>query len=423
MKNNVQDNKKGQVAQRVDELKEIKKQKDNGKIFALPFDNYPKLKLSVPGVVPGMITCVTAASGVGKTQFAKALFVREPLEYAMKNNIDLKILYFALEESKQEFIDTMICNYISEKCDVEMDVLMLQGYRTNSLDQSMIDLIKKHMHDIENLLSRVEIVDTVYNPTGIYYYCRDHADRNGTHHHEDRKFIYNQDDGTTKTTINKVYSHYTPNKPNQFTIVVVDHISLLTPETDKDTGKKMNLHQTMAHWSTNYCLKQLTKNWNWAVVNIQQQEQSGEKEQFTNSGQSIVKKTMPTLAGLANNKELQRDYKVVFGVYSPDRHGFDDFADQNIRIFRDKYRAVVVLKNRFGSPNKIHSFLFNGATNSFKELPSGKIIINGSKKENPDIQRFHDEANILNGRVKPKGKRSLSGPTAPVRKNFGKTIE
>ena len=43
-----------------------------------------------------MITMITAASGVGKTQLAKALAVREPLEYARKHDVNLKILYFAL---------------------------------------------------------------------------------------------------------------------------------------------------------------------------------------------------------------------------------------------------------------------------------------------------------------------------------------
>ncbi len=423
MKNN--DNKPGKVVNRVSELEEIKKQKDSGKVFALPFENYPKLSESVPGVVPGMITCVTAASGVGKTQFTKALFVREPLEYAMKHGINLKILYFALEESKQEFIDTMICNYISEKCNIDMDVLMLQGYRDKSLDQFQISMIKKHMYDIETLLERVEIVDSVYNPTGIYKYCRDHADRNGAHHYKDKVFI-TKENGVTNREIKKVYSHYISNDPNAFTIVVVDHISLLKREIDKDTKKKMTLHETMAYWSTNYCLKQLTKHWNWAVINIQQQEQSGEKEQFTNSGQSIVKKTMPSLAGLANNKELQRDYKVVFGVYSPDRHGFESFGGHDIRRFRDKYRCVTVLKNRFGSPNKNHSFLFNGATNTFVELPVGQIMVNGAKKTNPEILPFHDIADVLNGRKLGKvhpNDRVLPGPKNPVKKNFGKTME
>ena len=391
----------GKVRRRVDELKHIKSNKDSGQIFCIPFTNYPKLSLSVPGVVPGMIQMVTAGSGVGKTQVTKALYVREPLEYALKNNLNLKIFYFALEESEQEFIDTMICNFISSRCNIQMDLLTLQGFREQSLPQDKMDLIDTHIDDVEKLLERVEIVDSVYNPTGVYKYCRDYADKNGTHVYDDREFIKKKSDGTTFKEVVKVYSHYIPNDPSAFTIVIVDHMSLLTPEKIKGTTNMMSQHQTMAHWSTNYALKQVTKHWNWAVVNVIQQEQSGEKEQFTNKGESIQKKTEPSLASFANNKEIQRDAKVIIGVYSPDRYGFDDYHGYDIRRFRDTFRAVKTLKNRFGAPNKYVHFLFDGATNRFKELPKTDEI--------DKLAPYENAADKLLGRI--------SSPRKP--KNFG----
>jgi|TARA_R110000744_G_scaffold170914_2_gene289253 replicative DNA helicase len=385
----------GKVKRRLDELKTIKADKDAGKIFCIPFSSYPKLAESVPGIVPGMITMITAGSGVGKTQVTKALAVREPLEYALKNNIKLKIFYFALEESQQEFIDTMICNFISSRCNISMDLLTLQGYKEKSLDQATMDLIENNIDDVETLLENVEVIDSVYNPTGIYKYCRDHADKNGSHIYEDREFIKNKIDENgkkyTKKEITKVYSHYEPNDPNAIVIVVVDHMSLLTPEKDKVSGQMRNQHQTMAQWSTNYALKQITKHWGWAVVNVIQQEQSGEKEQFTNKGESIQKKTEPSLAGFANNKEIQRDAKVVIGVYSPDRYGFEDYHGYDVRRFRDTFRALKILKNRFGAPNKYFHYLFDGATNRFKELPKSS--------EKSELIKFEQAADLLLGRV------------------------
>ena len=363
----------GKVESRVNDLRKIKEDKDSGKLFCIPFQNYPKLSQSVPGIVPGMITMITAGSGVGKTQVAKALAVREPLEYAVKNNMKLKIFYFALEESKQEFVDTMICNYVSQKSGLQIDILALQGYREKSIDSKIMLIIETYVDEMEELLQSVEVIDSVYNPTGIYKYLRNYADKNGTHHYDEKIFIKNKidEDGKKYTVEEKVrpYSHYVPNDPNQMTIVVVDHMSLLTPEKNKDTGNTMTQHQTMAHWSTNYALKQITKHWNWAVVNVIQQEQSGEREQFTMKGDSIQKKTEPSLAGFANNKEIQRDAKVILGVYAPDRYGFEEYHGYDIRRMRDTFRAIKVLKNRFGPPNKYHHMLFDGATNRFKELP------------------------------------------------------
>jgi len=379
----------GKVEERVKQLRQIKEDKDSGKIFCLPFQNYPKLCKSVPGIVPGMITMITAGSGIGKTQVAKAFFVREPLEYAVKHGIKVKIFYFALEESSQEFIDTMICNYVSNKSGVHLDLLTLQGFRDKSLEGKELLRIEGFVDEIEELLENVEVIDSVYNPTGIYKYCRDYADKNGTHHFEDRTFIKKKKDGTIEKEIVKVYSHYVPNDPNQINIVVVDHMSLLAPEME---GTKLSTqHRTMAKWSTDYALKQITKHWNWAVCNVIQQEQSGEQEQFTQRGESIQKKTEPSLAGFANNKEIQRDAKVILGVYSPDRYGFDDYHGYDIRRYRDSFRAVKILKNRFGPPNKYHHFLFDGATNRFAELPKAN--------ETANLVRYEQKADKLNGRI------------------------
>lgn len=379
----------GKVEDRIKELRKIKEAKDQGKIFCLPFENYPKLTKSVPGVVPGMITMVTAGSGVGKTQVAKAFFVREPLEYAVKHKIKIKIFYFALEESVQEFVDSMICNYVSQHSGVQLDLLTLQGFRDKSLEGREMLRIEGYVDEIEELLENVEVIDSVYNPTGIYKYCRDYADKNGTHHFEDRVFIKKKKDGTVHKETVKVYSHYVPDDPNQINIVVVDHISLLAPEME---GQKMTTqHRTMAKWSTDYALKQITKHWNWAVVNVIQQEQSSEQEQFTQRGESIQKKTEPSLAAFANNKEIQRDAKVILGVYSPDRYGFDEYHGYDIRRYRDSFRAVKILKNRFGPPNKYHHFLFDGATNRFAELPKSN--------ETAKLVQFEQKADKLNGRI------------------------
>ena len=119
----------------------------------------------------------------------------------MKHGLKIKIFYFALEESKQEFIDTMICNYVSNKSGQRIDILTLQGYREEAIDSKTMLIIETYIEEIEELLLSVEVIDSVYNPTGIYKYCRDYADRNGTHHYEEVEFIKNKVDENGK----KVY--------------------------------------------------------------------------------------------------------------------------------------------------------------------------------------------------------------------------
>ena len=90
-------------------------------------------------------------------------------------------------------------------------------------------------------------------------------------------------------------------------------------------------------------------------------------------------------------KEIQRDAKIVIGVYSPDRYGFDDYHGYDIKRFRDTFRAIKILKNRFGPPNKYYHYLFDGATNRFGELPKSNDVAGMGK--------FHNAADKLLGRV------------------------
>ena len=89
--------------------------------------------------------------------------------------------------------------------------------------------------------------------------------------------------------------------------------------------------------------------------------------------------------------------KVLF----PD--GFEEYHGYDIRRFRDSFRKIKILKNRFGPPNKYYHYLFDGATNRFKELPKAS--------EAQLMGVFHNTADRLLGRV--------TAPRSQEKKNFG----
>ena len=358
----------GKTGDRIKQLREISKERDSGRLFAIPFyHRHPKLSKIVPGIVKGILYKITAQSGVGKTQLTKDLFCITPLEYLRANpdtNLKVKIFYFALEESEEEFIDSLICNRLATKHGIRVDAIMLRGLKEDYANEEILKKIEDCEADVDFYMEHIEVVDSVYNPTGMYKYCRSYSEKVGTHHWETKTFVKNG-----VATDEKVYSHYVQDDPDLHVICIADHISLIYPEYEKKLDKVLSKHEAMAKWSTEYCKKQISKHWGWTVVNVQQQEQSKEKQHYTNTGESVVEKTEPSLDGLANNKELQRDDYVILSVYSPDKFGFNEYHGYDIDRFRDTFRAVKVLKNRIGSPNGYVHFVFDGATNRFVELP------------------------------------------------------
>tara|TARA_R110000851_G_scaffold78000_5_gene172061 strand:+ start:1934 stop:3121 length:1188 start_codon:yes stop_codon:yes gene_type:complete len=361
------------VKARISEIRLIANIRKSGELLCIPFYySFPKLSKFVPGIVKGVMYKVTAGSGVGKTQLAKALFVFAPLNYLRQNpnsKIKIKIFYFALEESEEEFIDTLICNQLAIKFNIRMDVMTLKGYREKYPDEELLQKIEECTEDVEFYMEHIEVIDSVSNPTGMYKFCRTFSEKVGTHVWEDVEFTKTDSEGNKEVSHDKVYKEYIPDDPNLHVICIADHISLITPEYDKKSEKVLSHHQSIAKWSTHYCRGQMTKHWGWTVVNIQQQEQSGEKQHYTNTGVSVIKKTEPTLDGLANNKEIQRDDYVIIAVYSPDRFGFEEYDGYDIVRMRDTFRSIIIRKNRLGVPNKYVPLLFDGATNRFMELP------------------------------------------------------
>jgi replicative DNA helicase len=363
----------------LDIIKESADKISRGLVNSIPFTNFPSLFRHVPGIIKGLFYIITASSGIGKTQLTKHLFVIEPYNYIKDNpdkNIKLKILYFALEESREEFMFGLISNRLYTEYGLEVSVIELQSF-TEKLSNDTISKIEKCEEYFEDFEKYIEVVDTVYNPTGLYKYVKSYADSNGTH-------IY-KDITINKETV-KVYDYYKPNNPNEFVIVITDHISLLQEEKDRNTGMMMTKHQTISKWSADYCRKQISKHFKYTVVNVQQQEAAKEKQEYFRGG-SVESKLEPSLDGLADNKLTQRDALVVLGLFAPDRYEIRKHLNYDVTILKDNYRSLKILKNRLGRPNLKIGLYFDGKTNYFKQLP---------KWDSEEINLLYDEVENKN---------------------------
>ena len=79
-------------------------------------------------------------------------------------------------------------------------------------------------------------IDNIRNPTGIYKFVRDYAQNNGTQHKKKVEFVNNK---TGEIFEKEIDDYYEPNDPEEYVMVFIDHIGLISTETID--GKQLNL--------------------------------------------------------------------------------------------------------------------------------------------------------------------------------------
>lgn len=346
-------------------IKRNKARKDRGEWNSIPFP-FPNLNKYVPGIMQGTYYCTSASSGIGKTQVAKNMFVTSPYEWLTENktNIKLKIFYFALEESVTEFIMTMISAKLKKLYNktVPISVLMSRDMET-TLDDETIKQVEELSDYFKDFEKCIEIIDTLSDIDKMYAHVEKYMNYRG------KVLFRNLETGdiTDIKTPGYIPYKYEAKDPDEYVMVVVDHVSLVT-------GTDNSLHSNMSSWSNVLARRRLTKFYNCVVVDIQQQSSDVEKMQYSRDGSAVEDKVKPSLSGYGDNKLTQRNHLVVFGLFAPDRYGIQTYGGIPVQGMNDHIRFLIVLKNRYGPSNVEIPLYFNGATNEFYELPEPSVF-------------------------------------------------
>ncbi len=387
------------IEQRILELKELRERRVVGKVNCIPFaDTFPKLSQYIPGIIKGHMFQVVAMSGVGKSQFTKFAFIWTPYIYNKlhpDSKIDYSIILFLLEESREEFIDSVISTMLFLKYNIRVDTVELESLKDNPLSQDVLDKITELQPELDEFLSHIIINDSINNITGAYKFCRHHSTQHGTHYWTpligDVKEITVEEYDVLSPDIKKTYkySRYVHNNPDKYTIVAVDNINLFSEEYDSNLKRTLNLIEVMDKWCYSYCRKQMSKHWGYTIVNVQQLANAEESQQFNYKGESIIAKVRPNLSMLADSKKTQRHHLTIIWLFAPDRYEVEEYAKYNVELLRDTLRTIGIAKNRKGIANIEIPVYFDGAVNFFRELPPAKDMTNDMYKK------------CISGQIKP----------------------
>lgn len=267
---------------------------------------------------------------------------------------DLKVFYFALEETDERILQRFE-SYLLYKLDkIRISPKNLRStYNDNPIDLKILDLLSSERYQVYiKAFEERFVFSNVANPTGIKILCENYARENGTIHYKKIKIKdeFGQDEER------KVFDYYTPNNPQEFRFIVLDHASLLKSE------RGATMKETIDQTSKNFV--ELRNRYGFSPILIQQQSTTNESNDSFK-----LKNIRPSGRGLSDSSYTQRDANTLLGLFSPYKFSIEEYMGYDIKQFKDHIRFLEVVNSRDGEVGGIVALFFDGACNMFWELP------------------------------------------------------
>lgn len=199
----------------------------------------------------------------------------------------------------------------------------------------------------------------------VWKRVKSYLDEHGRTEYEEKEVTYTDDYGNTKTEMVKKFKEYIPDNPNEYIIPIVDHAGLLQEE------RGMTLKSTIEKLSEYFVI--LRNRYKVTPVLIQQQNM-----ETTNLEAFKANKIRPTKDGLKDSKRPGEDCTVLLGVTNPNAFDLPEYLGYDISVMKDSFRVLEIVLARKGRANGLCPLYFNGAINSYIEipLPTSSEIVN-----------------------------------------------
>ena len=288
------------LRERIIQFLEERRQKVlEGGVNCIPIP-FTRFRSDLPGLEQGCYYLISGSTKSGKTQLTNYLFVFNTILYCFYNpdRVYPKIFYFPLEETAElitlRFMSFLLNHLTNGRIRISPTDLKSTDER-KPVPQEVLDFMETEPFvDIMALFEQIVTFDDARNPTGIMKIMKSYAANNGTIHH---KKVQMRDE-LGQMVEREVFDYYEANNPDEYVFIIVDHVSLLDPESglkDKDLIIKFSKYMV-----------ELRNRYNYSPVVVQQQSiETQSLEAFKNN------KIRPTVAGLSDSKYTGRDCQVM----------------------------------------------------------------------------------------------------------------
>lgn len=269
-------------------LKERREKILKGEVNCIP-SPFNRFRSEFAGIEQGRYYLISGGTKSGKTQFTSYLFVYNSILYSYYNPTKVKttIFYYPLEETAEEIMlrfMSFLLNKLS-KGTIHVAPEDLKSTREDKpVSEDILNILESEEYQkiLKYFQECVHIQDS-RNPTGAWKDLNAYALANGT---VVKKKYQVKDTFEEK----EAFDYYIPNNPNEYVIIIYDHVSLL------ETERGMDLRESINKLSEYFVV--LRNRYNYIPVCVQQQgNETLNLEAFKNN------KIRPTVSGLGDKSK------------------------------------------------------------------------------------------------------------------------
>ena len=303
----------------------------------------PKIDSLTYGIQRKWLTVVAGDSGSGKSSYVLYTKVFKAFQqYRQDKSKDINFLLFSFEMSAEVLLAKLLSTYIYEEFGkiISYDqILSLTG----ELSDEDFELVNKARPWLEELESRCEIIDKPVTAKGLYAICKEWSKKFGKYLEIDKTDDY-------------IKEVYIPNNPQQYLIVVVDHIKLLSVSSGHTSKQEIDEACDYLIHFRNKC--------SYNINIVQQLNRNFKSMDRRQGGYNLLQ-----LDDLSDSSGPAQAAETVIGIFHPFREKMSKCEGYDVRQLKDRIRLCQVLKNRFGVADKSVGVCFYGENSIWKELP------------------------------------------------------
>ncbi len=308
-----------------------------------------KLDKHVGGIQRGIYTLIFGLSGAGKSAVSLYMIYRTLRDNPEK---DIKYVYFSLEMSSELLLAKLMCLYIYEEFGVVISYTDLMSWES-VLPDNLYEYVRKSENWLSEISEKLLIFDEALTAKSFYRTIIELLKEWG-------EFYKSENERR------KLYRKY---NPDQYVIVVVDHVGLCTPETGNTKKQEID---TISQYAVS-----LRERCQVSFFMLQQENRNS-----SNVERRKMELTECSSEDLKDTGNTFNDCNVCIGVYYPLKHklknhrGYPIINDSasDFKGLRDRYRSLCLIKNRLGASDKLIPVNFLGEIGYYRNLPKAEEV-------------------------------------------------